>query len=100
MPLPQTMSRNRPLQTQLMQEIEGLSPVLMNRTIDYVRRLKKRAGKPRPARIHVAASVQQRWKNPLLGLCRDSSLTVERFEEMQREDKQLEIEADKRLWGK
>jgi hypothetical protein len=44
-------------------------------------------------------SAPEKWANPLLGLARDSKLTVERFTEMQQEDIALENEADKRLWG-
>jgi hypothetical protein len=43
---------------------------------------------------------EEEWVNPLLGLCTGSSLTVERFLEMKREDIALEEAADERLWGK
>jgi hypothetical protein len=36
------------------------------------------------------------WVNPLLGIAKDSSLTVERFMEMQEEEIDLENEYDKR----
>jgi hypothetical protein len=41
----------------------------------------------------------EKWVNPLLGLAKDSKLTVERFMEMQREDIELENELDKRRLG-
>jgi hypothetical protein len=42
----------------------------------------------------------EEWVNPLLGLCKDSSLTVEKLLEMRREDRLLEDARDERLWGK
>ncbi|MDR1576539.1 MAG: hypothetical protein LBS37_11085 [Treponema sp.] len=44
-------------------------------------------------------AASEKWVNPLLGLAKDSSLTVERFMEMQRKDIELENEIDKRRWG-
>jgi hypothetical protein len=41
----------------------------------------------------------KKWTNPLLGLAKDSKLTVERFVEMQWEDIELENELDKRRLG-
>jgi hypothetical protein len=41
----------------------------------------------------------EKWANPLLGLAKDSELTVERFMEMQREDLAFETELDKRRLG-
>jgi hypothetical protein len=41
----------------------------------------------------------EKWANPLLGLAKDSKLTVERFMELQREDIELEYELDKRRLG-
>jgi hypothetical protein len=46
-----------------------------------------------------AGKTPEKWTNPLLGLAKDSGLTVERFMEMQREDIELENELDKRRWG-
>jgi len=42
------------------------------------------------------------WVNPLLGLGKamGSTLTLDRFMEMQNEDIAREIENDQRLWGK
>ncbi|MDR0442908.1 MAG: hypothetical protein LBH44_05840 [Treponema sp.] len=42
-----------------------------------------------------------KWVNPLLGLAnaKGSTLTLERFMEMQREDIELENENDRRLWS-
>jgi hypothetical protein len=42
---------------------------------------------------------EEEWINPLLGLCEDSSLTVDRFLEMKREEIALEEANDERLWG-
>jgi hypothetical protein len=41
----------------------------------------------------------EEWVNPLLGLCEDSSLTVDKFLEMKREEIALEEANDERLWG-
>jgi hypothetical protein len=44
-------------------------------------------------------AVEEAWVNPLLGLCEDSSLTVDRFLEMKREEIALEEANDERLWS-
>jgi hypothetical protein len=44
-------------------------------------------------------AVEEEWVNPLLGLCEDSSLTVDRFLEMKREEIALEEANEARLWG-
>jgi hypothetical protein len=46
-----------------------------------------------------AGKTPEKWANPLLGLAKDSKLTVKRFMEMQREDIALENELDKRRLG-
>jgi hypothetical protein len=47
-----------------------------------------------------ADAAPDEWVNPLLGLCKDSSLTVETLLEMRHEDRLLEDARDERLWGK
>jgi hypothetical protein len=41
----------------------------------------------------------EKWVNPILGIAKDTNLTLERWSEIQREDIEIENENDRRMWG-
>ncbi|MDR0550847.1 MAG: hypothetical protein LBG72_02380 [Spirochaetaceae bacterium] len=42
----------------------------------------------------------EKWVNPILGIAKDTNLTLERWSEIQREDIEIENENDRRMWGR
>ena len=85
---------------ELVREIDKLSPKYLGEVFDFVGYLRQKeqndtVGTGRKKEV-------QEWRNPLYGLARKkgATLTLDRFMEMQREEKTCENENDQRLRDK
>ena len=88
-------------QAELLNKLEKLTPQYFNEVINFVGYLHHKMQQEKPD-FNPAGISSSEWVNPLYGLGKTmgSTLTLERFREMQQEDITLEIENDQRLWGK
>ena len=88
-------------QAELLKKLEKLPPQYFGEVINFVGYLQQKIQQEQTDEIaHTTAA--REWVNPLLGLGKSfgSTLTLERFREMQQEEIAREIENDERLWGK
>ena len=98
-------------QAELFKKLEKLPQKYFGEVIDFVGYLQHKAQQEQSDDIaaHKAMAADREreqeareWVNPLLGLGKamGSTLTLERFREVQQEEIAREIENDQRLWGK
>ena len=87
-------------QAELMRKIDNLPPKYLGEVIDFIGYLQHKALQEQ-ADENTGTAVAGEWVNPLLGLGKTmgSTLTLDRFREMQQEEIAHEIENDQRLWG-
>ena len=87
-------------QAELFRNIENLPPKYFGEVIDFVGYLQHKARLEKND-TELKQEVSE-WVNPLLGLGKalGSTLTLDRFKEMQQEEIAQEVENDQRLWGK
>ena len=87
-------------QEELHQKIDALPHKYLSEVIDFIGYLQYKAQQERSDTEFNQET--REWVNPLLGLgsAMGSTLTLERFREMQQEEIVREIENDNRLWGK
>ena len=88
-------------QAELLNKLDKLPQEYFKEVISFVGYLQHRIQQEKPNN-NAAIIPSHEWINPLLGLGKTmgSTLTLERFREIQQEDIALEIENDQRLWGK
>ena len=88
-------------QADLLKRLEKLPPQYFGEVINFVEYLQQKAKQEQTDEITQTMAARE-WVNPLLGLGKafGSTLTLERFREMQQEEIAQEIENDERLWAK
>jgi hypothetical protein len=90
-------------QADLIRRIDKLPSQYLSEVYDFVGYLQQKAQKNNemPADIEHKQETRE-WVNPLLGLGKimGSTLTLERFREMQQKEVEQENENDQRLWDK
>ena len=87
-------------QVELLRKIDKLPHKYFGEMIEFLGYLQHKAQQEQTNdNTEIAVS---EWVNPLLGLGKamGSTLTLDRFREMQQEEIAREIENDQRLWGK
>ena len=89
-----------PQQADLLNIVNTLPQKYFSEIISFLRHLQHKA-QQEAAEAECETIAAREWVNPLLGLGKTmgSTLTLERFREMQQEEIAREIENDERLWG-
>jgi len=89
-------------QAELLKKIDKLPLKYFDEVIDFVGYLQNKAQQETHDTAAYKADTNSEWVNPLFGLGKamGSTLTLDRFMEMQNEEIAREIENDQRLWGK
>jgi len=89
-------------QAELLKKINKLPLKYFDEVIDFVGYLQNKAQQEKNDTNAYEAGTNSEWVNPLFGLGKTmgSTLTLDRFMEMQNEEIAREIENDQRLWGK
>ena len=88
-------------QAELLRKIDKLPPQYFGEVFDFIGYLQHKA-RQKQTDENTETAADSEWVNPLLGLGKalGSTLTLDRFREMQHEEITREIENDQRLWGK
>jgi hypothetical protein len=79
----------------LAREAEGLPHEIIAELLSLARLFKREEA----ARYSAPPRAETAWVNPLKGLCKGTSLTLDRFMKMQRDDLELENAGAARLWN-
>jgi len=89
-------------QAELLKKIDKLPLKYFDEVIDFVGYLQNKAQRELNETASCKAGTNGEWVNPLLGLGKTlgSTITLDRFMEMQNEEIAREIANDQRLWGK